>query len=55
LGREEGLSLGLSKGRRMAAEQIARGLLKEGLDLSVVGRVTQLPSEYLKGLLVKSP
>ena len=49
-GKKLGLQEGLHKGKLEKAFEIARAMLKEGLSLATIARVTQLPSRDIKKL-----
>ncbi|MBI1924489.1 ISNCY family transposase, partial [Candidatus Poribacteria bacterium] len=49
-GREDGLKEGLEEGLRQGKEQIARSLLREGVDIDVIARTTGLDREMMEKL-----
>lgn len=49
-GLEQGLQQGIEQGKQQTAERIARAMLANGLDLSLVAKLTGLAPEYLARL-----
>lgn len=53
-GREEGLQEGRQEGRQEEKIEIARNLVMEGVDVSVIQKVTNLSKEEIESLKEKS-
>ena len=49
-GLEQGLQQGIEQGEQQTAERIARAMLANGLDLSLVAKLTGLAPDYLARL-----
>lgn len=49
-GKKEGKQEGLIKGRRDEALRIARTMLADGIDISMVQKITRLSAEDIQGL-----
>ena len=49
-GLQQGIEQGIEQGEQQTAERIARAMLANGLDLSLVAKLTGLAPEYLARL-----
>ena len=50
LAKEEGIKDGLKKGRKTSMEQVSKNLLKEGLDIEFINKITSVSIAKLKKL-----